>query len=375
MNKSELEQHKPTHWDILKAAIQIQVTEHSPYSDHKLLQLYQEGVQQRDYDKQYQLIVALDLGCGAPYKEIISDSLQAAFQEDAERLFALMEEKTDLFQIYVYLHHCRRYILLFFTQHPGHRNALFLYECCRQLIQTASTNASADKEIQVLQSGLVELSVLDEAFWRRWLQNQEYHLQWLKLMPRVLEAVSEPALRAYADVIPIQRDIKDIHIITQAWYAISPDQRSRVIQAVSLTLCKRWEEYLKIEKGTGHFHNTLVLTAYVNVILDALVAVYSTSAACQARIIQKATALEHDLNGWFESSTQQRTCFFVNLTDLYLLLRLYPPEQFSLDSAFARAIKHTQWLLHRYNYLWKEDDMNFEKTNALLEQFSSKMKT
>ena len=185
-----------------------------------------------------------------------------------------MEEKTDLFQIYVYLHHCRRYILLFFTQHPGHRNALFLYECCRQLIQTASTNASADKEIQALQSGLVELSVLDEAFWRRWLQNQEYHLQWLKLMPRVLEAVSEPALRAYADVIPIQRDIKDIHIITQAWYAISPDQRSRVIQAVSLTLCKRWEEYLKIEKGTGHFHNTLVLTAYVNVILDALVAVY-----------------------------------------------------------------------------------------------------
>ena len=79
MNKSELEQHKPTHWDILKAAIQIQVTEHSPYSDHKLLQLYQEGVQQRDYDKQYQLIVALELGCGAPYKEIISDSLQAAF--------------------------------------------------------------------------------------------------------------------------------------------------------------------------------------------------------------------------------------------------------------------------------------------------------
>ena len=24
MNKSEFEQHKPTHWDILKAAIQIQ---------------------------------------------------------------------------------------------------------------------------------------------------------------------------------------------------------------------------------------------------------------------------------------------------------------------------------------------------------------
>ena len=196
----------------------------------------------------------------------------------------------------------------------------------------------------------------------------------LKLMPRVLEAVSEPALRAYADVIPIQRDIKDIHIITQAWYTISSDQRSRVIQTVSLTLCKRWEEYLKIEKGTGHFHNTLVLTAYVNVILDALVAVYSTSAAYQARIIQKATALEQDLNGWFESSTQQRTCFFVDLTDLYLLLRLYPPEQFSLDSAFARAIKHTQWLLRRYNYLWEDDDMNFEKTNALLEQFSSKMK-
>ena len=52
MNKSELEQHKPTHWDVLKAAIQIQVTEHAPYSDHKLLQLYQEGAQQRDYDTQ-----------------------------------------------------------------------------------------------------------------------------------------------------------------------------------------------------------------------------------------------------------------------------------------------------------------------------------
>lgn len=286
-----------------------------------------------------------------------------------------MEEKTDLLQSYVYLHHCRRHILLFFAQHPEHRNALFLYECCRQLIQTASTNASADKEIQALQTGLIELSALDEAFWCRWLQKQEYHPKWLKILPRVLGSVSESALRVYASVIPIQRQSIDLEAITGAWHAINPDQRSRVIQAVSLPLCERWEEYLKIERETGHFHNTLVLTAYTNVILDALVAVYSTPADCQTRIIQKAALLEQDLNKWFENVTQQMSCFFVNLTDLYLLLCLYPPEQFSPDPAFAGVIEHTQWLLHRYDYLWKEDDVYFEKTNTLLEQFSSKMKT
>ena len=54
MDKNELEQHKTTHWNILKADIQMQTTEYSPYSDHELLRLYQEGVQQGDYDKQYQ---------------------------------------------------------------------------------------------------------------------------------------------------------------------------------------------------------------------------------------------------------------------------------------------------------------------------------
>ena len=371
MDKNELEQHKTTHWNILKADIQMQTTEYSPYSDHELLRLYQEGVQQGDYDKQYQLIKALDLGCGAPYKEILSDSLQAAFQEDAERLFALMEEKTDLLQIYMYLHHCRRHILLFFTRHQGHHNALFLYECCRQLIQSAST----DEEMQSLQTGLVELSSLDESFWRRWLQKQEYHAKWLKLLPRVLEAVSDPALRVYANVIPIQRDVKDISAITQAILSISPSQTDRVIQTIAPILCKRWEEYLKNEKEKGHFHNTMVFTAYTNVILNALAVSYNTPSACQAGIIQKATTLEQDLNGWFESSPQQHTCFFIDLTDLYLLLCLYPPEQFTPDSAFTKAIEHTQWLLHRYDYLWEENDVYFEKTTTLLEQFSSKMKT
>lgn len=69
MDKNALEPHNPTHWDTLKSAIQIKATEHSPYSDHELLRLYQEVVQQRDYDKQYRLIQALDLGCGAPYKK------------------------------------------------------------------------------------------------------------------------------------------------------------------------------------------------------------------------------------------------------------------------------------------------------------------
>ena len=370
MDKNELEQHKPTHWNILKSAIQMQITEYSPYSDHELLRLYQEGVQQGDYDKQYQLIQALDLGCGSPYKEIISDSLQAAFQEDTERLFALMEEKTDLLQIYIYLHHCRRHILFFFTRHQGHHNALFLYECCRQLIQSAST----DEEMQALQTGLVELSYLDEAFWRRWLQKQEYHAKWLKRLPGVLGAVPESALRVYANVLPIQRDVKDIAIITQAILSISPHQIDHVIQTITSILCKRWAEYLKNEKEKGHFHNTMVFTAYTNVILNALAASYSTPAACQAGIIQKATALEQDLNGWFESITRQRTCFFVDLTDLYLLLCLYSPEQFTPDSAFTRAIQHTQWLLHRYDYLWEEDDVYFEKAITLLEQFSSKMK-
>ena len=80
------------------------------------------------------------------------------------------------------------------------------------------------------------------------------------------------------------------------------------------------------------------------------------------------------MNGWFESITQQRTCFFVDLTDLYLLLCLYPPEQFAPDSSFAKAIKHTQWLLQQYNWLWEKDDVYFERTCTLLEQFSSKMK-
>lgn len=368
MDKNELEQYKPTHWNILKSAIQMQTTEYSPYSDHELLRLYQEGVQQGDYDKQYQLIKALDLGSGAPHKGIISNSLQAAFQEDAERLFALMEEKTDLLQIYIYLHHCRRHILLFFTRHQGHHNALFLYECCRELIQSAST----DEEIQGLQTGLVELSALDEAFWRRWLQKQEYHAKWLKLLPGVLGTVSDPALRVYANVVPIQRDVKDISAITQATLSISPSQTDRVIQTIAPILCKRWEEYLKNEKG--HFHNTMVFTAYTNVMLNAFTASYNTPTACQAGIIQKATALEQDLNGWFETITRQRTCFFVDLTDLYLLLCLYSPEQFTPDSALIRAIEHTQWLLRRYDYLWEENDVYFEKTNALLEQFSSQMK-
>ena len=371
MDKKQLDTHKPSHWGILRlATVELKMEKSLSYSDREWMHLYQEGVEKQDYNKQYQMIEALERGCGVLPDSMMEGSLQTAFQEDSERLFALMEEKTDLLQLFFYLHQCSKFILLFFTRHQGHHNALFLYECCRQLIHIAST----DEDIQALQTGLIELSALDEAFWRRWLQKQEYHAKWLKLLPGVLGAVPESALRVYANVLPIQRDVKDIAIITQAILSISPHQIDHVIQTITSILCKRWAEYLKNEKEKGHFHNTMVFTAYTNVILNALAASYSTPAACQAGIIQKATALEQDLNGWFESITRQRTCFFVDLTDLYLLLCLYSPEQFTPDSAFTRAIQHTQWLLHRYDYLWEEDDVYFEKAITLLEQFSSKMK-
>ena len=84
MDKNELEQNKPTHWDTLKAVIQIQTTERSSYSDHKLLQLYRDGVQQQNYDKQYQMIRALEQGCGAPYKKIFSTVSRLLFRKMLE---------------------------------------------------------------------------------------------------------------------------------------------------------------------------------------------------------------------------------------------------------------------------------------------------
>lgn len=46
------------------------------------------------------MIEALERGCGVLPDSMMEGSLQTAFQEDPERLFALMEEKTDLFQLF-----------------------------------------------------------------------------------------------------------------------------------------------------------------------------------------------------------------------------------------------------------------------------------
>lgn len=359
-------QEKRNVWDVLERVhMKLQTTAQSGRAEHTYLQLLEECEQEKNLDKFYQVVDALERGIGFPYDKELQELLQKAFEEDSCRLFALLAKKEYMIDCCMLINLCSTEMLGFFVQMEGQEYPFFLYECARQLL-----NRDADEEAIV--AAVQQLSDLSQEFWQRWLQHHEYNLRWQQLLGHVLGELSAPALEIYAKTVSLDRsfDMRHQQAITSVFQMIPAEKADRLIEAIAPIMYQRWERNLAAIKASGTIQQTVIMTPYIDVIYNVLCYLFQKKADWKQELKKWSELLITDIQKWYQSESQLSAYFFTDITQIYLLLFWGQQkwEQFC-DEDVINLLDDVKKAAQRYDYLWRRNEQIKGKFESLLESW------
>ena len=194
----------------------------------------------------------------------------------------------------------------------------------------------------------------DPEFWKQWLKDQEYSPEWLSLLPSILGKLSPLALSCYADTIPLNRPNvnQSLHQITSAFQAMPDEEFESVMQIIAPRICVRWEEHLNQLKQQRLLQTSIYVTAYSDVVYFSFAHILRSYNAWQNEFLRWKIILEHDMEQWFESQAHASSYFFIDLTQIHMLLQIYKKSSAIMDDQLHKVFHEIYWIMEKYDFLW-----------------------
>ena len=367
----------------------------SKSSDEYYLKCLQEGEREENLDKQYQMISALERGCGIQLRnKDMEDVLYAAFRSDPEILGALLIARNRLYDFFVFLgisstsmreHFLlvdgEKYLECFQKLKLSDNNfsrsaALFYYECCRQQINEAERNRKKDiTNKEALLNGVLQVSRYDNKLFTRWVRSNEHNCIWQSLVPELLIRV-DPVIRVlWAETISMHLWVdgrqetglsfnqKYYEAVDSGLQAADPIMLTNVMHEIKEVLYNRWKkELLPVRENKDYYvgnsdarftevHQGMILNIYHNYIHIAIEQLFSES----SMLLKEATALmDLTLKGMerkYYRAGLMAECLFRGLSCILPFLDLLSQEE-TIPSEANDLLDKVEWCINKYEFLW-----------------------
>ncbi|MGN1157653.1 MAG: hypothetical protein ACI4TK_15860 [Agathobacter sp.] len=335
-----------------------QIAEGAGRSDRMFYQHLQEGIETHDLDKIYEFIEANERGCGIVHNEMIRKLLEKAYAEDPHRLCTYLADRNQLIDYWIFLSAgCTTEMLVHFSGMDVPQG-LFYYECARILMNRIRQEPKCEEGIL---SATKKLASLHPQLWERWLRRQEHNMHWQTLVFRVLASADCEALEIYANAITLtlSNTQNELAVITQAFQTIPDSSKSYILEHISAILWQRWHLLIHQKKKTYDFLNEICITAYTNLLLNAMPYILQDREEWKSSFLTSAKQFEQDMYAWFQSQVNRNSIFFYDLTQIYYLLIVgYRCQfvQFEDDAEIHQCLQKIKILIHRYASAWSEND-------------------
>ena len=386
-------------WEyFLPGVIKIRINEDeikSNSSDAYYLKCLKEGELEDNLDKQYQMINALERGCGIQqrYKDI-KDVLYEAFKTDPEKLGALLIARNRLYEFFFFLgisstsmreHFLlvdgEKYLECFQKLKLPESNflrsaALFYYECCRQQINEAERNQKKNiTNKKALVNGIFQMSKYDKQLFTYWVRSNEYNCTWLSLLPELLIRVKSDIRMIWAETISMHLWVDGRQEtglgFNQKYYAAA-NSGVRAADLVKITssiheiqeiLYNRWKEVLlQICENNSYYvsdsdvqfaevHQGIILNVYHDYITIAIRQLFPES----RMLLEEATSImDLTLKGMekkYYRAGLMAECLFRGLSCILPFLYLLSQKENIPSGAYA-LLEKVKWCIDKYELLW-----------------------
>ena len=326
---------------------------HAGYSDQEFVRILEEGLQEQNLDKIYEVIEATERGCGVWADDASIALFSQAFAEDPDRLGKLIASRNNLRDYYYILEAlCTREMRIHFAQMTD-VSPLFLYECARQLLRDPE---QSEHTRAALVCGISTAAAHDPELWIRWIRHMAGQKEWQQLMGQTLSKIPQAALLAYAEHVDLFLSPGNGNLprLTDTFRRLPDEAAERILKAISGTVCRRWHAYLEDQRARQNTHLDFLLTGYTNLIIWCIQDQIDTPEDFQNLFREWVDVLESDRNGWYPSLTAMQSVFLTDMTQIFYLLTL---NQSVFDGALGTCqedLARLSFLLDSSEGLWGE---------------------
>ncbi len=318
-------------WELIDSLkIDMKLGDNAGRSDKIFYMHLKEGLQEKNLDKIYECIMAVERGCGLRTDESICKQIKRAYELDPMRLCYAIAKRQNLVDYWVFLStYCNTEMVTDFTKMEV-EDVLFCYECARILLKRVHRQEKCREGIV---SAIKRVADTDLKLWKRWIIKTEYNVEWQRLLGDILGKLQKEALEVYANTITLDMATprKEIEVITAAFEIIPDEQRNFVIGVMANTIFARWTDYIEQKKMRKDFQSGIIISAYSNIILYCLDKYLSEDNKWEDFLGEWIVSLESDMYEWYESISQMQSIFFLDVTQIYYCLCLKKDERKSIS--------------------------------------------
>lgn len=363
----KMSENKRDVWDVLDSlTFSIKLCEPALRSDRIFLEILEEGIAENNIDKIYEFIEAMERGGHFPYSKDVHDILNKAYEEDSKRLFKYINVRNnvcDYWDILIMLNN-KEAIYEFSLMDGGHPG--FYYECARQLL---NNYYHENEYAEPCARAIVNFAEQDQELWRKWITKNEYNVKWEKIVGMVLSELDDDSLLTYAQTINLKIPMdNNIYVaLSKSFLDVSEDIREGILKCISKVVFERWNKTLYKCKIEDKFRDRVFVSLYVDFILLSLDAMLHTDELWEDELTNQIALLKKDYEAWASSLTEFLKNFFLNLTQIYLLL--FVKENKVKSERVLLHIKTLKAIVDRHEHLCGLDLSNNEikKLKELLE--------
>lgn len=353
-------------WKVLDALkMDIKVGEKARRSDKVFYQHMCEGVKENNLDKIYEFIDAMERGCGLYGEDKIYKLMTKAFAEDALRLGKMIAERKNLIDFWFFLSACTADMIYALTAIET-EYSLFYYECARLLLRKIDNDKRTEMYIV---EAVKKIAMHDSELWKRWITKNECNMKWQGMVGEVLGELPTELLTVYAETIHLDMmsERNELEIITEAFQKISDDRKEYVLSVISEVIYFRWKNNIWEKKKKRKYQSEIIITAYTNIILWSMNVFIVENAIWEKEIVDSIEILERDMYEWYESESQMKSVFFMDMTWIFYLLHLKEHELPGIKTeSVLTAVCKVRELLQRLEAFWNENDLRKAELESLV---------
>lgn len=325
-------------WELIDGLkIDMKLGDDAGHSEKMFYMHLQEGLQEKNLEKIYEFITAVERGFGLRTDEVICKQIKKAYELDPVRLCHAIAKRQNLVDYWVLLSTCCNTGMIADFTKMEVENVLFYYECARILLNRIDNEEKCKEGIVSAISQIVDA---DLKLWKRWIKKTEYNVKWQQLLGNILGKLQEEALEIYADTITLDMATpgKEMETITAAFEMIPEAHKNFVIGIMANRICARWIDDIEQKKIRKDFQSGIIISAYSNIILYCLDEYLGEDNKWEDFFVGRIVSLENDMYEWYESISQMQSIFFLDVTQIYYCLCLKKDKLKSISD--LKTIEH-----------------------------------
>ncbi len=340
---------------LISHQIQIKFSDNTPKYEKDLYQAFINGLAENKISKIYTFIEALERDNYFYFDKKLHKFLDNIFNEYPQILLQHFKSEIDFVNICFLFRSCTPVIIKYVALNTR-ENGLLIYEALRQIyLHTKNTNNEYIDVIEIM-NHLAEIDVDKLTYF---INKHQYSLSKEPFFLTLLQRATETLLLHLFTNIDIEYANNKIDF-GKCISSQSEERHATFISKICPIIITKWNQRCEEQKKNATILSSLHITQYFNLICISFDQTYN-SKEIESLLEEALNIFFDNLHRWYETSSKFLVYYFINLTQIYIMLAIIKNNNYTLSNELKIKLDVLKNILNKTKSFWRNDaDSQFD---------------